>query len=217
MRGNVVSTVRDNVIFELGLFIGRRGMERCFFLQPHGTETMRLPSDLLGWQPLYFMANRRDDNTLAALGSCSLALRGAFSRLGRTVTDRNDLIPTSSDTRTSRGSQKDSAQRFERYVNLWNSEVLSADRARLHSGIVMWVSEDDEGLDTNSLSRVRAFLETVCDAALRGELDNAAVHEVFGTTIHVVNDHARHFFRHGDSDSEWESPMQDWLNRLQDA
>ena len=40
-------TARDNVIFELGMFIGRLGRDRTFMLAPYGPG-LRLPSDLLG-------------------------------------------------------------------------------------------------------------------------------------------------------------------------
>lgn len=39
--------VRDNVVFELGLFIGAIGKERSFIIQPRGVK-LRLPSDLVG-------------------------------------------------------------------------------------------------------------------------------------------------------------------------
>ena len=38
---------RDNVVFELGLFMGCMGRQRCFLIQEDNRE-LRLPTDLLG-------------------------------------------------------------------------------------------------------------------------------------------------------------------------
>ncbi len=46
-RGKATHSPRDNVIFELGLFIGTLGRERVFILKPKGID-IRIPSDLLG-------------------------------------------------------------------------------------------------------------------------------------------------------------------------
>jgi CRP/FNR family cyclic AMP-dependent transcriptional regulator len=46
-RGKAKPSPRDNVIFELGLFMGTLGRERVFILKPKGTD-IRIPSDLLG-------------------------------------------------------------------------------------------------------------------------------------------------------------------------
>lgn len=49
IRGSEFSSVRDNVLFELGLFIGALGIERCFVLFPKSVEgEFRLPTDLAG-------------------------------------------------------------------------------------------------------------------------------------------------------------------------
>lgn len=67
MRGNEVNIARDNVIFELGLFIGRLGFRRCFLIMPRGEE-IHLPTDLIGITPLRFNSQRVDGNIVAALG-----------------------------------------------------------------------------------------------------------------------------------------------------
>src|SRR5271157_1675503 len=46
-RGQSSLTVRDNVIFELGMFIGRLGRDRSFMLTPN-ISAFHLPSDLIG-------------------------------------------------------------------------------------------------------------------------------------------------------------------------
>ena len=44
-------TVRDNVLFELGLFMGSIGRERCFFVVPEQRDDLRIPTDLAGVSP----------------------------------------------------------------------------------------------------------------------------------------------------------------------
>ena len=49
IRGSAYSSVRDNVLFELGLFIGALGIDKCFLLMPQSVEgEFRLPTDLAG-------------------------------------------------------------------------------------------------------------------------------------------------------------------------
>jgi predicted nucleotide-binding protein len=44
---------RDNVVFELGLFMGLLGRERTFIVKPRGV-SIKMPSDLLGFTPLEY-------------------------------------------------------------------------------------------------------------------------------------------------------------------
>lgn len=47
IRGAEVSVTRDNVVFELGLFLGALGRDAAFVLVPDG-ENLHLPTDLAG-------------------------------------------------------------------------------------------------------------------------------------------------------------------------
>lgn len=46
-RGDEWPTIRDNVVFELGLFMGRLGRRRAFLMEPRNAD-VKLPSDLAG-------------------------------------------------------------------------------------------------------------------------------------------------------------------------
>lgn len=84
IRGKEKTTVRDNVIFELGLFIGRLGKERSFIVLPRGCEeTLHLPTDLLGLTAALYEPNRQDDNLRAALGPACSKISKAFTKLGK--------------------------------------------------------------------------------------------------------------------------------------
>src|SRR5262245_60901304 len=68
MRGTEMQAVRDNVVFELGLFVGRLGRERTFILMPSDAPELHLPTDLLGINPATYRTPSRPDRLLAALG-----------------------------------------------------------------------------------------------------------------------------------------------------
>lgn len=52
-RGTEKSMPRDNVLFELGLFVGRFGRKRTVLMAPSGKE-VKLPSDLIGLSIIYY-------------------------------------------------------------------------------------------------------------------------------------------------------------------
>lgn len=54
LRNHESLSVRDNVIFEFGLFIGGLGRERCFFIIPSNNKELHLPTDLLGVTPAIY-------------------------------------------------------------------------------------------------------------------------------------------------------------------
>lgn len=76
-RGESTRTVRDNVLFELGLFIGRLGRDRTFMVTPKGAQ-LRLPSDLLGLTTAEYDADRFDRDERAAVGPACSRIREAL-------------------------------------------------------------------------------------------------------------------------------------------
>lgn len=68
LRTDKLNTIRDNVIFELGLFIGKLGKDKVFFVLPSDVKDFHLPTDLLGVNPGKYNNHREDGNLKAALG-----------------------------------------------------------------------------------------------------------------------------------------------------
>ncbi len=60
-------SIRDNVLFELGLFIGKLSRDRVFFIIPEKTD-LHIPTDLLGVTPGKYDPNREDKSFQAATG-----------------------------------------------------------------------------------------------------------------------------------------------------
>lgn len=79
-RGRSAPTPRDNVIFELGLFIGRLGRKRSFLLEPRGDE-VKLPSDLTGITTIPYR-NTTGKDLRAALAPACNQLREIIGDLG---------------------------------------------------------------------------------------------------------------------------------------
>lgn len=78
-RGKTKNVARDNVIFELGLFLGALGRERCFMVYDRDRQP-DLPSDLLGITPATY--GRHSDNDLdAALGPATSRIKLQIARI----------------------------------------------------------------------------------------------------------------------------------------
>jgi predicted nucleotide-binding protein len=79
-RGRSSKTARDNVIFELGLFMGKLGRRRTILFQPSGQE-LKLPSDLQGLTAVsYEIGSPKDMPSL--LGAPCTQVRKIMDELG---------------------------------------------------------------------------------------------------------------------------------------
>jgi hypothetical protein len=72
IQDDLKAVARDNVIFELGLFMGKLGRDRVFFLIPRHAN-IHLPTDLLGIEPGTYDANH--PNLTASLGPFSTKIK----------------------------------------------------------------------------------------------------------------------------------------------
>ncbi|MFB9984541.1 TIR domain-containing protein [Mesorhizobium kowhaii] len=74
---------RDNVVFELGFFMGKLGMERAILMEPRGL-TVKLPSDLAGITTIKYRYGSTEDLAPLISPACN-ELRDHIRMLGRNV------------------------------------------------------------------------------------------------------------------------------------
>lgn len=91
IRNQQKHIVRDNVVFELGLFVGTLGKERCFIVKPRDTD-LHFPTDLLGLTPADYNGERSDRNLEAAVNHPCVLIKKEVANLGLLSQDLN--IPT---------------------------------------------------------------------------------------------------------------------------
>jgi len=81
IRTETTAIVRDNVLFELGLFIGALGKERCYVVRPRGVD-MHLPSDLLGVTTADYASDRPDGDLASALNAACKLIKDEIAAHG---------------------------------------------------------------------------------------------------------------------------------------
>lgn len=80
VRGKESASMRDNVLLELGIFLGALGRERAYLLAPSDTE-LRIPSDLLGLTRLPYRT-RADGDMRAAVNAAVLQVEEQIKSRG---------------------------------------------------------------------------------------------------------------------------------------
>lgn len=211
LRGKNYQATRDNVIFELGLFIGHLGADRCFFIQPRGLDQLHLPSDLLGLTALSFKPDRSDGNLVAALGTACNQIRrsmreAAFTGIGEATPDAE--LPEAAE------------QKLERLIALWESDTLKGDRALVSKGMPMWIGDDEDGQATAAFERICTFLNAVADTIMGNPRLEVTGRPIFEKVIRSVWSLAQSYFvnaAHSSRDEHWENrtfpPMKELAER----
>jgi len=110
IRGETHDAPRDNVLFELGLFMGALGPARTFIVT-NRDHPPKLPSDLAGVTRAEF-AQHSSGNLEAALGAPCTRIREAITRLGgRDLSQARHLVHAA-------GILEDSGTTLERLIGL---------------------------------------------------------------------------------------------------
>lgn len=152
IRGLENRVPRDNVIFELGLFMGALGPGRVFFIVPRGGDAMHLPTDLLGVTPATYDPGRSDANLVAALGAACNQLRKIIHAAADSGNDSNVVYATGrSDIRRSE------IARFEGEVGDGKNEAFCDFISKHAHKVVLinvwFLAERDVVLEDDSISR----------------------------------------------------------------
>jgi hypothetical protein len=90
-RSKDLTSPRDNVIFELGLFMGVLGRDRTFILQPRDSG-LKIPTDLAGITASSFDWPRVDKNYKAAVATGAEVIREKIQTVGRRQTPQPDFL-----------------------------------------------------------------------------------------------------------------------------
>lgn len=138
IRDQQFLTVRDNVLFEFGLFIGKLGKKRCFYVVPSNNKELHLPTDLLGTKPVTYDADR--DSLKVALGNACNRIRGrieelSFFRKNSSFKEEiNDLHFSANASQNSKDNLTDLPQYLKEFVQqMDNSNSLTVQKNALKS------------------------------------------------------------------------------------
>jgi len=81
IRGQEWPSSRDNVIFELGLFMGKLGRSRAILMEPRD-ECVKLPSDLAGITTILYRFPEDENEIAARMGPACNKLKEHIKKLG---------------------------------------------------------------------------------------------------------------------------------------
>jgi predicted nucleotide-binding protein with TIR-like domain len=110
------SSPRDNVVFEVGLFFGKLGRERCFLIQRHDFD-LKLPSDLLGIEPAKYSLSPGED--------LEKALDPACNRIGKAIREATTTLPSRPRLDDAGRATQAALRRFsDRIAGTWWERIL---------------------------------------------------------------------------------------------
>ena len=108
-RGKQYQAVRDNILFEYGLFLGKMGLDRVFYLYDRDNPS-KIPSDLLGFTCLNYQQESKSsipaDKKRASLGPACHEIRRRILEVGVKPPESTRKNLKSEIIETERGEEK---------------------------------------------------------------------------------------------------------------
>jgi len=160
LRLERMRAARDAVMFELGLFIGAVGPDRCFMVVPRDADA--LSTDLTGMTLLACGLGQSERDPLAALAPVCGRIRRAIA-----------------------AGPPGPAERAQHYVEAWNASDLMEVRRALRELALDPFDPEFEELRP-ALRRLFAFLESMSDAVLSGRIDEHAARMAFEKPVQTL-------------------------------
>ena len=201
VRGERSHVVRDNVLFELGLFIGALGVDRCFLIVPRNSAPLRLPTDLLGINTLSYAADRTDGRLRAALGPASHTILETIRKEGATASSRRAPEPVAPTPVV------DAEALTALFLAQWDGPSVIGARNRLRAGAPMHVYEDEDGQATRDVETLFNFFNGMADAVLAGRADEHRLKAALAPALNSLWAHAFTYLAPLNLPDEWWDPL----------
>jgi len=162
-RGNANQTPRDNVLFELGLFMGVLGHERCFIVYDRGQD-LKLPSDLAGVTPATYQKHSSGD-LIPSLGSASTQIEAAIIKLGvRRKTSEDVYIDATTQYRVIADLLEPASHQF--FILMYEQGVLLRREEWMYFGVRQEYSLKEQKGMGHGYFRINELCRKLADAGL---------------------------------------------------
>lgn len=154
-RKQEVKAVRDNVLFEYGLFAGKLGINRVFFVIPEGGKDLHLPTDLTGITPAKYRHTNELEQLLPNVAQACYEIRIQLRKLGPVPRHADvDGLRSSIATLESHArfllSILETSDRIEPKVNAvlgaFQNEFQSTDTIKIKGTTLFQLTEDGKAL-----------------------------------------------------------------------
>lgn len=165
IRDQSKNVVRDNVLFELGLFTGTLGKERCFIVKPRNVD-LYFPTDLLGLTPADYDGNRSDGDLTSAVNPPCVLIKKVVAELG--------LVSQDLDIQKKRRKKLGSSYKLGDVEHCLLARILES-YVNSPNGIPTWYVFDDlKGINKGVLSLASIKLERVgyLDKGINADMNN---------------------------------------------